>query len=100
MGFLSKLFGLGSSSEEIKKALEKGAKIIDVRTSAEFASGHPKGAINIPVDQISGNISKIKSYKTPVVLCCASGMRSARATSILKEVGVEAYNAGPWTNLK
>lgn len=99
MSFLKKLFGLSSDKNDIKLVLSKGAKIIDVRTVAEFSGGHVNGAINIPLDKISSNIDKIKNYKKPIVLCCASGMRSAQATNQLKQNGIEAYNAGGWKNL-
>ncbi|CAN5314960.1 rhodanese-like domain-containing protein [soil metagenome] len=99
MNFLKKLLGLGTDQEEVKKALDKGAKIIDVRTPSEFSGGNVKGSINIPLDQIGTNIEKIKAYKTPIVLCCASGMRSGQATTLLKQKGIEAYNAGGWRNL-
>lgn len=98
MSFLSNLFG-GGSNDDVKKALEKGAKIIDVRSPAEFSGGHVKGSENIPLDKIASHVEKIKGYNTPIVLCCASGMRSAQATSLLKEKGIEAYNAGGWKNL-
>jgi phage shock protein E len=100
MSFLSKLLGLSGDANEVKNALEKGAKIIDVRSETEFAGGHAKEAINIPLDKIPASINKIKAYHKPIVLCCASGMRSGKATSLLKENGIEAYNAGGWTNLK
>jgi len=35
----------------------------------------------------------------PIVFCCASGMRSGSAASMLKREGIEAYNGGSWVNL-
>ncbi len=99
MSFLKKLFGISSNKADVKALVNNGAKIIDVRTAAEFSGGHINGAINIPLDKISSNINKIKNYNKPIVLCCASGMRSAQATNQLKQNGVEAYNAGGWKNL-
>ncbi len=99
MSFLKKLFGISSEKVDLKVLVNNGAKIIDVRTVAEFSGGHAIGAVNIPLDKISSNIDKIKNYKKPIVLCCASGMRSAQATNQLKQNGIEAYNAGGWRNL-
>ena len=99
MNFFKKLFGLSNNKEEIKLALNNGAKIIDVRTTAEFSGGHANGAMNIPLDKIDSQIEKIRSYNKPIILCCASGMRSAQATNQLKQKGIEAYNAGGWRNL-
>lgn len=76
-----------------------GAKIIDVRTPGEFKSGHPQGAVNIPLNTVPNNINKIKKFKAPVICVCASGMRSGQAARTLKAQGIEAYNAGSWTNL-
>jgi phage shock protein E len=55
-----------------------------------------KGSKNIPLDKISGKIEAIKKWNKPVITCCASGMRSGSTVGILKNNGVEAYNAGPW----
>lgn len=97
MGFLNNIFGPKVDYAEL---IVNGAKIIDVRTPGEFASGHPNGAINIPLGNIANSINKIKKYKAPIICVCASGMRSGQATSTLKSQGIEAYNAGSWTNLR
>lgn len=97
--FIKKLFG--GESVDYKSLVANGAVIIDVRTPGEFAGGHVKGAVNIPLDSIDKNLNKIKAYKKPMVMCCASGMRSGRATSFLKSKGLqEVYNAGAWSNLR
>ncbi|MBI2280977.1 MAG: rhodanese-like domain-containing protein [Bacteroidetes bacterium] len=98
MSFLRKIFGLGPKVD-VHELIRNGATLIDVRTPAEYNSGHAKGSTNIPLDKISTKIEKIKQLKKPVVLCCRSGMRSGQATSILKGAGIkEAYNGGPWNN--
>jgi len=95
MGLLSFLFG--NKPNPIKEILEQGATIIDVRTAGEFNSGHVDGAINIPLNQIEHKVGKIKKMKSPYVLCCASGARSASATSMLKSADIkDVYNGGSW----
>ena len=80
--------------------MKKGAQIIDVRTPGEFNAGHIKGSINIPLQNVQNNLSKIKRDK-PVITCCASGMRSASAKNILKANGYEqVFNGGSWIGLK
>ena len=80
--------------------VKNGAMILDVRTPGEFRSGHIKGSINIPLDQISSQLSKIDKSKV-VITCCASGMRSASAKSILKSKGFsEVHNGGGWFSLQ
>ncbi len=79
--------------------LENGAKVVDVRTPGEFVDGHAEGAINIPLQDIQSKVDEIKSWGKPVVLCCASGMRSGQATAFLSSQGVSCANAGSWFNL-
>jgi phage shock protein E len=99
MGLLSFL-GLGSKEQNIQEFVAKGALIIDVRSTGEFQGGHIKGSKNIPLPTISNQIEEIKKANKPVIACCASGMRSAQATSILKSNGIEAINGGGWISLK
>jgi phage shock protein E len=99
MGLLSML-GLGGKSESVAEFIEKGAVIIDVRTPGEFQGGHIKGSKNIPLNTISSKINEIKNLNKPVLACCASGMRSSQATSILKSNGIDAMNGGGWMSLK
>jgi phage shock protein E len=94
MGLLS-LFGFGNN--KIKHALKAGAVIIDVRTVHEYDHGRIPQSVNIPVDKIGANIERIKAMKKPIVLCCASGMRSGMAANTLKSKGLkDIYNGGSW----
>ncbi len=97
MGFLSNLFG--GSKVDLKDLVKQGAVIIDVRTPGEFQGGHIKGSINIPLQSLDGSLSKIKRDK-PVITCCASGMRSGSAKSILKSKGYDVHNGGGWISLQ
>ena len=99
MGLLSML-GLGGKSESVKEFMDKGAIIIDVRTTGEFKGGHIKGSKNIPLNMISSKINDIKKLNKPVIACCASGMRSSQATSILKSNGIDVMNGGGWSSLE
>lgn len=97
--FIKKM--LDGNAEEIKELVNNGAVIIDVRSPGEFSGGHAKNAINIPLNTLTNNFTKIKNYKKPVVLCCASGMRSSKAKSILTSKGLEnVHDAGSWVNLR
>ena len=64
-----------------------GAKVVDVRTPQEFASGHVPGAINIPFDEIGRRASEIGPASTPVVLYCRTGRRSGIAAEALQKAG-------------
>ncbi len=50
--------------------------IIDVRTPQEFMCGNVAGSINIPLQEMQNKLDEIKEMQTPIVLCCASGVRS------------------------
>jgi len=95
---LRSLFGIGPKVD-IPKLLAAGATIIDVRTPREFAEGHVKGSINIPLDELLTNLHHVPKDK-PVIACCASGMRSNSAAGILRDHGIDAHNGGPWTRVQ
>lgn len=96
---IRKMFGLGSPTD-YKMLMAQGAVVIDVRTNAEYAGGHIKKSINIPLDKLNSEIAKIKKG-VPVITCCASGMRSAAAKNILKSKGFEeVINGGGWSSLQ
>lgn len=96
---IKQLLGFGSSTN-YAQLVKDGAIILDVRSKGEYQGGHIKGSINISVDTLSNNLNKLKKDK-PIITCCASGMRSAAAKSILKSNGfTEVYNGGGWSRLQ
>lgn len=100
INILKKIFGLGPSTD-YADLVKKGAIILDVRSKGEFAGGHIKGSVNISVDTLRNNLSKLKDKTQPIITCCASGMRSASAKSILKSNGyTNVYNGGGWSSLQ
>lgn len=98
MGFFSNLLG-GGNKQNIRQMISEGAVVIDVRSPQEFKMGNYKGSKNIPLDRIESEAKKIKAMNKPVVVCCASGMRSGQAKSILQRHGVQVENGGGWTSL-
>ncbi len=97
--FLKNIFGSGAKIN-YASMIEEGALILDVRTPAEFKQGHVKGAMNIPLQVLESQLQKLKKDR-PVITCCASGMRSASAKSILKSAGfTDVHNGGGWASLE
>jgi len=95
---IKKIFGIKTIN--YAQLVNDGAIILDVRTKGEYGSGHIKGSVNIPVDQLPKNLQKFKDKKRPIITCCASGMRSASAKGILTSNGFsEVYNGGSWMSL-
>jgi len=98
MNFLKQLFS-GSSAIDLADIIKEGAFLVDVRTSAEFANGHVKGSVNIPLDQVASEISRFKDKKN-IIVFCQSGGRSSQAKSILEKNGCEnVINGGSWNNV-
>ncbi len=96
---IKQLLGL-SPKVDFKDLLTQGAQIIDVRSPGEYKSGHIKGSVNIPLQNINAQLNRISKDK-PVITCCASGIRSASAKSILTANGyAEVYNGGGWMSLQ
>ena len=97
---IKNLFGLGTQTD-YAGLIKKGAIIVDVRSKIEYQSGHIKGYVNIPLDQLGNNLARLKNKSAPVITCCASGMRSASARSMLLSMGYQqVYNGGGWSSLQ
>lgn len=97
--YLKNLFGIGPKAD-FKELMDRNAQIIDVRTPSEFSAGHIKGSLNIPLSLISQNLTKV-SKDRPIITCCASGIRSASAKTVLKSQGFrEVHNGGSWMSLQ
>ena len=75
------------SQEALLSSPPDGAVILDVRTEAEFGSGHVPGAVNIPHDELSSRLSELASTDQPVVVYCRSGKRAGMASSVLVAAG-------------
>lgn len=87
----------GNYEADLKKLVELGAVILDVRTASEFQEGHIKGSKNISLQDLPSSINIIGNSR--VITVCRSGARSAAAIDILHKAGIEAYNGGSWLNL-
>ena len=68
------------------------ALIVDVRASGEFDAGHLPGARNIPLAELDGRVAELPQGR-PVIVCCNSGMSSAKAAAALRKAGrQEVFN--------
>jgi rhodanese-related sulfurtransferase len=93
---IGKLFG-GSSrridSATAARLVGEGAMLLDVRTPAEFVTGAPRGAVNIPVQELAARLHELPRDRT-IVAYCRSGVRSASAVEQLVAAGFDAHDAG------
>ncbi|HHH50679.1 MAG TPA: rhodanese-like domain-containing protein [Saprospiraceae bacterium] len=85
---------------DVAAKLAEGAIIVDVRTPGEFATGHVKGSINIPLNDIQNHVNDLKSKNKVIITVCRSGARAGSATSFLRNAGIETYNAGSWNSVQ
>lgn len=71
--------------------------LLDVRSKMEYMLRNIKG-YHIPLQKIGKRAEEIKDWDKPIVVHCASGMRSAQAIKILKEKYPEKefYNLEKW----
>jgi rhodanese-related sulfurtransferase len=68
---------------------------IDVRTPAEFASGHVTGSLNIPVEEMERRWQELEPYRDQqIVLYCRTGRRSGLAMDVLKSKGFKLLENG------
>ena len=78
----------------VAEKIRSGAVILDVRSPEEFRSGAYPGALNIPLGALAARLSELPKGK-PVVVYCASGVRSASAARVLGAAGfADVLNAG------
>jgi len=95
--------GKNISAAELKQMIASGEDIylIDTRTASEYASGHLKGAVNIPSDRLSTKISQIPTDRK-VILYCESGTRSVSSATYLRGKGFDNVYAvtDPYSSLK
>jgi glyoxylase-like metal-dependent hydrolase (beta-lactamase superfamily II)/rhodanese-related sulfurtransferase len=62
------------SPEQVSEALEAGAKIIDAREVTEFAAGHVRGAINVPVDgRMAETVGMVVGPEDRIILMAPEG---------------------------
>ncbi len=66
--------------------------ILDVRATQEYAQGHLKDAVNIPLSDLPLRTGELEKNR-PILVYCQSGNRSAQASSILVKAGfTSVYN--------
>ncbi len=80
----------------------RNAVIVDVRTPAEFATGHATAAVNVPMGELEERIAQVVPDKTsPVTVYCQTGGRSAAAKTVLQRLGYsEVTDLGSLANAR
>lgn len=77
-----------SPAQATQRINREDAQVIDVREQAEWANGRIAGSRHIPAGQIEQRIGELEKFKDkPLIVVCASGMRSASTCSALRKAG-------------
>ena len=84
----------GIGGEDTVPWLEAGAQALDVREPDEIERGAISGAVAVPLGDLPTRLDAVPQRR-PLLVYCASGMRSTTAASILERAGV-----GPAVNLR
>lgn len=78
---------------------EQSGTLVDVRTPAEFMGGHAAHSINIPLQELHHRVAELTKLPQPIMVCCASGTRSAQAARFLQQQNLDCVNAGSWLDV-
>ncbi|MDQ7005570.1 MAG: rhodanese-like domain-containing protein [Ghiorsea sp.] len=87
-----KMLGIKKMTAGAYPDFDESHTLVDVRSTGEWNGGHPANAIHIPLNEFEQKMNSIPKDK-PVVLICASGMRSAMAATMVAKAGhKDVYN--------
>ena len=81
--------------EVAKQMMNEGVVLIDVREADEYAEGHVKGAVNVPLSTLKPGVTleAVPDKNQKVLVQCKSGVRAEKASRILVESGyTHVYN--------
>ncbi|MFT4110287.1 FAD-dependent oxidoreductase [Propionicimonas sp.] len=74
---------------EVAAEVARGCRLVDVRTSTEYAKGTVDGAVNIPLDELRSRLDEVPE---DVIVHCQVGLRGYLAARILMQAGKRVRN--------
>jgi rhodanese-related sulfurtransferase len=81
-------------TEAVQLMNREKAVVVDVCSPEEFANGHVTGAKNVPLGELEAKLPAVaKNKSVPVVMVCASGVRSSRAVAVARKLGYEKVHS-------
>jgi rhodanese-related sulfurtransferase len=84
------------SVAELEALLQADARLVDVRETDEYTSGHVPGAVHVALGTVPDQLPMFRG-DGPVYVVCRSGARSMRACEFLVQQGVPAINVAGGT---
>jgi len=93
-GVIDRLMGVRTiDARGADELVQGGALMLDVRSGEEFAAARIPASRHIPLSEVGTRLSELEAFREqPIVVSCRSGSRSARACSLLRKNGFEAYS--------
>jgi rhodanese-related sulfurtransferase len=83
-----------SPTEAVQLMNREKAVVVDVCSGDEYAAGHVGGARHVPLGELQTRLGEVvKNKSTPIILVCASGMRSKGAQAIARKLGYEQVHS-------
>jgi rhodanese-related sulfurtransferase len=81
--------GVGAiGAQDVVRLMNQGALLLDVRSAEDFATGHIRGARNVPGAQLAESVDSLKRYKEkPVIVYCEQGASASSAMRELAQLG-------------
>jgi len=81
---------------ELESLLATGARLVDVRETDEYESGHVPGAVHVALGTVPDHVDAFRG-DGPAYVVCRSGARSMRACEFLAQQGIDAVNVAGGT---
>ncbi|WP_298900214.1 rhodanese-like domain-containing protein [uncultured Psychroserpens sp.] len=98
MGLLGFIFG--AKKRQVERYIKNGAIVLDVRTQREWDKGHIENSVHIPLNELNARVKEVKNLNKPIIACCESGVRSAKAAKYLNLNNIDAINGGGWVSVQ
>jgi rhodanese-related sulfurtransferase len=80
-----------ADNEETLTSEATVAAAVDVRREDEWVTGHVRGAIHIPIDDLMGRMDELPQDKK-LLFICAAGIRSGLACEVAASMGFPSEN--------
>ncbi len=77
------------SVQEAFEMQQAGGLVVDVRRPDEWVTGHARGAIHIPVDDVLGEAEERLPKDKDLLFICAAGVRSGLAAEMASALGYD-----------
>jgi rhodanese-related sulfurtransferase len=75
-----------SVAEAVRLVNHAQGVVVDVRENDEYRSGHIPKAIHVPLSGLASGLTQLDKYKSrPLIVCCRTSQRSARAAVLLRQ---------------